>query len=80
MTYVLTVSSQGQVIIPVKMRKHLGISAGSKIVLRAELNGKIPVAMIEPSSSWAKRVSGIAKGVYGKAEDYVEVEREKWGK
>lgn len=78
MTYVLTVSSQGQIVIPSKVRQHLGIRPGNRVVIRSSSQGRIPVATIEPSTSWVKRVAGIAKGVYGKAEEYIEKERKTW--
>jgi len=80
MTYTLVVSSQGQVVIPKNVRKHLGIQSGSRIVIRAGSQGKVPVAMIEPVGNWPKRVAGIAQGVYGKGEEFVEKEREQWKK
>lgn len=78
MTYTLTVSSQGQIVIPSQVRKHLKIKPGDRIVLRSGDQGKIPVATIEPTGSWSRRVAGIAKGVYGKAEEYIEKERKAW--
>lgn len=78
MTYVLTVSSQGQIVIPSKVRQHLGIRPGNRIVIRAGTQGRVPTAVIEPRVSWVDRVAGIAKGVYGKGEEYIENERKTW--
>lgn len=80
MTYTLTVSSQGQIIIPSQVRKHLGIKPGSKIKIRPDTVGRTPTAVIEPPASWVDRVTGIAKGVYGKGEEYVAKERATWDK
>ncbi len=80
MTYTLTVSSQGQIVIPSKVRKHLGIKPGNRIVIRSSTQGRVPTAVIEPKVSWVKRVSGIAKGIYGKGEEYIDKERETWDK
>lgn len=80
MTYTLTISSQGQIVIPSQVRKHLGIKPGSKITLRLSQQGKLPVATIEPPVSWISRVRGIAKGVYGRGEEYIEDERKTWDK
>ena len=78
MTYTLTVSSQGQVVIPVEIRKHLGIKPGSKITIRPDYQGQLSVATIEPPTSWISRVKGISKGIYGKGENYVSRERKSW--
>ncbi|KKR32618.1 MAG: hypothetical protein UT63_C0037G0008 [Candidatus Gottesmanbacteria bacterium GW2011_GWC2_39_8] len=80
MTYTLTVSSQGQIIIPNELRKYLGIHPKDRLKARSSKNGKIPVIVIEPPVSWIERVKGIAKGVYGKGEDYIEKERQSWEK
>jgi AbrB family looped-hinge helix DNA binding protein len=78
MTYTLTVSSQGQVVIPSDVRKYLGISAGSKLTLRPSKIGKLPTASLEPKTSWVQRVKGIAKGMYGDVDAYIENERKSW--
>jgi len=80
MTYTLTVSSQGQIVIPSQIRKYLGIKPGSQIKIRPSLQGQMVTAIIEPPTSWIDRVEGIAKGVYGKGEEYVEKERQAWDK
>ena len=80
MPYELTVSSQGQIIIPSAIRKHLGIKPGSKVVMRLEQQHKVNTATIEAPLSWITRVRGIAKNVYGKGEDYIKNERDTWEK
>lgn len=80
MTYTLTVSSQGQILIPSLIRKHLGIAPGSQIKIRPTLQGRVPIATLEPPVSWVDRVAGIAKGVYGKGEEYIQNERKTWDK
>lgn len=79
MTYVLTVSSQGQIVIPSKVRQAMGLSGGKKIKLRLDQKARVPTAVIEPEKvDWVKRVAGIAKGVYGDVDKYIEHERESW--
>ncbi|KKQ84425.1 MAG: hypothetical protein UT08_C0018G0031 [Candidatus Woesebacteria bacterium GW2011_GWB1_38_8] len=79
MTYTLTVSSQGQVVIPSHARKRLGLKPGSKIILSVETKGKIPKAILEPQpESWVSYVTGLGKGLWGKGEKYVEKERTSW--
>lgn len=81
MTYVLTVSSQGQIVIPSKVRRAMGVSGGDKIRLRLEEKNKIQTAVIEPDKvDWVARTAGIAKGVYGDVDKYIEQERASWGK
>jgi AbrB family looped-hinge helix DNA binding protein len=80
MIHTLTVSSQGQIVIPSAVRKHLGITPGSKVAIRVVSKGKIPTATLEPVVSWTKRIKGIAKGMYGKGERYIEKERKSWEK
>ena len=66
MTYVLTVSSQGQIVIPVVVRRAMGLTGGKKVKLRYEEKLRVPTATIEPGQiDWVARTAGIAKGVYG---------------
>lgn len=78
MMYTLTVSSQGQIVIPVNVRKIMGLGRGTKVKLRMDQNASIPTAILEPPFSWVDRARGIAKGVYGKGEEYIENERKTW--
>jgi AbrB family looped-hinge helix DNA binding protein len=78
MTYTLTVSSQGQIVIPVSVRKIMGLRRGAKVKLRMDQHTAIPTAILEPPFSWADRARGMAKGAYGKGEEYVENERKTW--
>ena len=80
MTYTLTISSQGQIIIPSQLRKYLGVGPKDQLKARSDRKGKIPILVIEPPTSWVDRVRGVAKGVYGKGEKYIERERQTWGK
>lgn len=78
MTYTLTVSSQGQIVIPVNVRKLMGLGRGSKVKLRIDQSASVPTAILEPPFSWVDRARGIAKGVYGKGEEYIKKERKTW--
>lgn len=79
MTYTLTVSSQGQVVIPIDVRKLMGLKRGAKIKLRVEKTAPIPTAVIEPDKvDWVQRMAGIAKGAYGDVDKYIEHERASW--
>lgn len=79
MTYTLTVSSQGQVVIPSQVRKMMGLTSGSKIKLRLEHKAHVPMVVIEPDKiDWIRRTAGIAKGFYGNVDKYIEHERASW--
>lgn len=79
MTYTLTVSSQGQIVIPSQVRKIMGLSGKSQVRLRLEQKTRVPTATIEPAKvDWVKRTAGIAKGFYGNVDKYIEHERASW--
>ena len=79
MTYTLTVSSQGQIVIPSNLRKTLKLKGGDKIYARLSPQIKSPQIIIESApKSWAIRVRGIAKGYYGDVDKYIEHERASW--
>jgi len=75
----LTVSSQGQIVIPAKIRKVLGIKPGQKINLKVVKKGIFPKAVISPQpKSWVKQVRGLGKGIWGKGEVFIEKSRSEW--
>lgn len=80
MIYTLTLSSQGQIVIPSKVRKTLGVKKGDKLKLRVDTQRVVPMATIEPETTmdWVERVSGIAKGAYGNVEEYIKNQRASW--
>ncbi|MEK9143392.1 MAG: AbrB/MazE/SpoVT family DNA-binding domain-containing protein [Patescibacteria group bacterium] len=81
MTYTLTVSSQGQVVIPSNVRKLWGIKSGHKLILDINRQHPRAVGTISPQPvSWVDRVKGIAKGAYGDVDKYIEHERASWDK
>lgn len=79
MDITLTLSSQGQVVIPIKVRKILDVKPGEKLILTLDESGVLPIANIHTKpKSWVKLVSGLGKGVWGKGEEYVRKERDQW--
>lgn len=79
MNATLTLSSQGQVVIPVDVRRYLGAKPGDKLRLRVETRKNGRVAVIEPvAKRWVDRLFGAAKGVYGDVDAYIEKERKSW--
>ncbi len=79
MTYTLTISSQGQIIIPAQVRRAMGLDKGSKVRLRLEDRARTPTIVVEPDKvDWVKRTAGIAKGFYGDVDKYIEHERASW--
>lgn len=81
MTVTLTLSSQGQVVIPVDVRRVMGLKAGSKVTLTVSQQKPIPTAIMQPMpDSWTKHVRGIGKNIWGKGEEYIDKERSSWTK
>jgi AbrB family looped-hinge helix DNA binding protein len=79
MTYLLTVSSQGQIVIPVKVRVAMGLTGGKKVKLRFEERLRVPTVILESGQiDWVARTAGIAKGIYGDVDKYIEEERSSW--
>ncbi len=81
MLYTLILSSQGQVVIPSRARKKLGLKPGSKLLLSVENKGTVPKAILElEPESWVKKVTGLGRGVWGRGEEYIDKERNHWSK
>lgn len=53
----------------------MGIQAGSKLAIRVSSDQEIPFVILEPAASLTKRVKGIAKGVCGWDETFVDLSR-----
>lgn len=78
MEHILTVSSQGQIVIPTKVRKLLGLKAGSKVRLNVN-KGKIPTAILTPKpENWVEFYAGLGKGLYGDVDKYIEKQKKSW--
>ncbi len=72
------VSTKGQVVIPLGVRRKLGIKAGDQLVI---VSGD-DEALIMKAKRYAESIRGIGKGLYGKTREeidaYVRGEREAW--
>jgi len=79
MTYTLTVSSQGQVIIPAKVRRLTGLKPGSKLHLSVTDTIAGPQIRLTPEiTDWIDRFAGSATGLYGDIDKYIEDQRNSW--
>ncbi len=59
----------------------MSLTGGKKVKPRLVDKVRVPTAVIEPDKiNWARRVAGIAKGVYGDVDKYIERERDSWDK
>lgn len=79
MTYTLTVSSQGQIIIPSRLRKTVGIKPGDKLTASVSNSmGSLEIRLKPGSADWIRRLAGSATGLYGDIDKYIERERASW--
>lgn len=79
MTYTLTVSSQGQVIIPSHLRKAVGIKPGDKLTASVSNSmGSLEIRLKPGSIDWVRRLAGTATGLYGDVDKYIKHERTSW--
>lgn len=71
----LKVSSRGYVVLPAKLRKKMKITSGTNMLITTE-DDKI---ILQPLQSFTRKLSGMARGVYGKSrqeiETYIDAER-----
>ncbi len=74
------VSTKGQVVIPVAIRRRLGIKPGDQLVIV----GGEHEAVLMKAKRYAESLRGIARGVYGRTREevdaYVRGERRTWEK
>jgi len=72
------VSTKGQVVIPLEVRRKLGIRAGDRLVIVSG-DGE---ALIMKAQRYAESLRGMGKGLYGKTREeidaYLRGERETW--
>lgn len=79
MNVTLTVSSQGQIVIPKKVRDRVGLKSGGKVLLTLTETVTGPEIKLKPNPiSWARSLAGTAKGMFGNVEEYIEKERNSW--
>ncbi|HEX9774640.1 MAG TPA: AbrB/MazE/SpoVT family DNA-binding domain-containing protein [Actinomycetota bacterium] len=71
-----TVSSKGQITLPVWARRELGIEPGAVLTVSVE-DGRL---VLERLDDWLDRLQGSLKGVYGDPDDYVREQREGWNR
>lgn len=72
------VSTKGQVVIPLAVRKRLGIKPGDHLVIV----GGDDEAILMKAKRYAESLRGIGRGIYGKTREeidaYVRGERHAW--
>jgi AbrB family looped-hinge helix DNA binding protein len=72
------VSTKGQVVIPLEVRKCLGIKPGDNLVIVGGANE----AILMKARRYAEGLRGIGKGLYGRTREeidaYVRGERQSW--
>lgn len=74
------VSTKGQVVIPIEVRRQLGIRTGDSLVIVSSEHE----ALVMKPGRYAKSLRGMAKGLFGRTREdidaFVRGEREAWGK
>lgn len=79
MNMILTVSSQGQIVIPKKVRDRVGLKTGGKVLLTLDETVTGPEIKLKPNPvEWVKRLAGSAKGIYGDVDKYIDDQRNSW--
>lgn len=78
----LTISPQGQITIPVNLRRDLNLKGGTKLILNLVDWVKNKAIVLQPMpKNWVDTVSGSGKGLWGKSSvKYLEEERNSWQK
>ena len=76
---ILTISSQGQITVPKIIRDRIGIKSGAKIVVYIKKDLQGDVVVLEPKEkSWAKKLAGSGKKLWGNSDKYLKNERKSW--
>lgn len=74
------VSTKGQVVIPLAVRRKLGIKPGDELVI---VSGE-DEAILMKAKRYAESLRGLGKGLYGRTREeidaYVRGERETWSR
>ncbi len=76
----IRVSTKGQVVIPLPVRRQLGIKPGDQLVIIGDENE----ALLMKAERYAESLRGIGAGLYGRTREeidaYVRGERRTWEK
>lgn len=75
-----TISSKGQITIPVEVRRRLGLRPGDKV--RIEIEGDVAVLRAAPGS-YTEALAGLGAEMFaeaGGAEAWLRGERDGWGR
>lgn len=76
----IRVSTKGQVVIPLEIRRSMGIRPGDRLIII----GGDQAAVLMKAKRYAESLRGIAGGVYGGTREeidaYVRGERQTWGR
>jgi AbrB family looped-hinge helix DNA binding protein len=71
-------STKGQIVIPMEVRRRMGLKAGARLVL---VEGDREATLMTPHR-YAERLRGAARGLYGRTraevDAYVREERRAW--
>lgn len=70
-----TISSKGQITLPVEVLKQMGLASGTKLLVVPMSDG---VLLLRRPDSLAEALGGATAGTYGDVESYVETERASW--
>ncbi len=74
------VSTKGQVVIPLAIRRRLGIKPGDPLVIVGGENE----AIVMKAKRYAESIRGVGGGIYGRTrkeiDAYVRGERQTWGR
>ena len=78
MTRAVRVSTKGQVVIPLEVRRRMGIRPGDSLVI---VSGE-DEAILMKARCYAESLRGMGKGLYGRSREeidaYVRGERQAW--
>lgn len=77
----ITMSPQGQITIPLSLRKSLNLKAGAKFILSLTgIEKLISITLTPHPKSWVDAISGSGKDIFGDADEYLKKERASWEK
>jgi len=72
----IKVSDRGYIVLPAKLRKEMGVKAGTRMLLTQEVDKII----LQPVASFTEKLYGLTSGSFGRRgkeiQDYIDKERE----